>query len=426
MAHIEERRRAFAAILGDPLVAAVREEAGETPAHLTGGALRDLALGRAAPDLDFIVAAGGEAIADSVARRFGLHTVRLGGGRYRAWRLTRSGLTIDLWELDGTSLDADLWRRDLTVNALALDLRSGEVRDPTGGLADLERRRLRATRPAVFTEDPVRCLRLPRLALELTGFTVDQVTLAAARSAADRLPGCPSERLRGELEQILGSPSWSAAVAWILRLDLLPILLSPAGVGVARRLAAASEAVTALDEPLDRVGEETRGTEPAELALRWAFLAALGGNPPAVEASLLSAALEKGLLTRADFRDVERILAPGLSAPDGPVALRSWLHAAGSLWTEGLRLGRALDVEAGAPRRWDAVSAAISELSPAELEAILRPPLLLDGNEVRELLGIRPGPEVGAALARIRTRQIEGAIRSPEEAREFLLAMRDG
>ena len=91
-----------------------------------------------------------------------------------------------------------------------------------------------------------------------------------------------------------------------------------------------------------------------------------------------------------------------------------------------MRLGRALDAEAGPPRRWDAVSAAIAGLSPAELEAILRPPVLLDGNEVRELLGLRPGPEVGAALARVRTRQIEGGIRSPEEAREFLLAMRNG
>lgn len=425
MAQIEERQQAFAAILGDPLVAAVREEAGEIPAHLTGGALRDLALGRSAPDLDFIVAESGDAIAESVAHRLGLHKLRLGGERYRAWRLSRAGLTIDLWELGGTTLDADLWRRDLTVNALALDLRTGELRDPTGGLADLEHRRLRATRPAVFTEDPVRCLRLPRLALELTGFTVDPATLAAAHSAANRLPDCPSERLRGELDQILCASPWSAPVAWILRLDLLAVLLPPAGARVAKDLAAAAGSVTALDGPAGGGGAPAGVAKPAELALRWAFLAALGGGSPAAGESLLSGAAQKGLLTRAVLRDALQILRPGLRAPEGAAALRRWLHAAGDRWPESLRLGRALDRGAGAPRRWDAVTAAIAELSPAELRAVLRPPALLDGNDVQKLLGLHPGPQVGEALARVRERQIEGWIRSPEEAREFLLATRN-
>jgi tRNA nucleotidyltransferase (CCA-adding enzyme) len=52
-------------------------------------------------------------------------------------------------------------RRDFTINAMAIDLASGELEDPFGGAADLERRLLRHTSER-FVEDPLRVLRVSR------------------------------------------------------------------------------------------------------------------------------------------------------------------------------------------------------------------------------------------------------------------------
>ena len=419
MAHGNQMQRMFAAILADQLVATLRDEAGATPVHLTGGALRDLALGRAAPDLDLIVAGDGEALGVALSKRLGLRLVRLGGSRYRSWRLAGGDFDIDLWELPGTTLEQDLWRRDLTINALALDLASGEVHDPTGGLADLAQRRLRATRPNVFTEDAVRCLRLARLALELPAFTIDPTTEEAARAASPRLAESPSERIRLELDRIFEAGSWRAVVTWLLRLELLPALLPASGAGMATALTASPEAVAALDR---RPGGPTHASGPtALLAIRWAFLEALGRQPGHSGIGLLAEAADRGLLTRGVRRLAEQVLASGTTPPSSGPGLRLWLHGTGGAWRESLHLQQALATGTETSGEWQRAAREVTELSAAELCWILEPPRLLDGNRVRDVLHLADGPAVGAALSRLRQQQVLGAVRTEEEALDYLL-----
>ncbi len=54
------------------------------------------------------------------------------------------------------------------------------------------------------------------------------------------------------------------------------------------------------------------------------------------------------------------------------------------------------------------------------------PPPLLSGEEVMELLGIAPGPEVGKALSLLREEQLSGRLSSREAARRFLQQQRSG
>ena len=58
-------------------------------------------------------------------------------------------------------------RRDLTINSIGFDPLGGEILDPHGGRADLERRVLRATDPVHFPEDPLRGLRTAQFAARL-------------------------------------------------------------------------------------------------------------------------------------------------------------------------------------------------------------------------------------------------------------------
>lgn len=99
------------------------------------------------------------------------------------------------------TLAADLARRDVTVNALAQDVLTGELHDPYGGRADLAAGVLRAVSLA-FTEDPLRVYRVARLAGQL-GYTVAPATLALLGTMAPTLPTLSAERVWGETARAL-------------------------------------------------------------------------------------------------------------------------------------------------------------------------------------------------------------------------------
>ena len=110
----------------------------------------------------------------------------------------------DLSPLRGGSLDADLALRDFTVNAIAQPLDGGELVDPHGGAADLAARRLRAVGPRSFADDPLRAVRLVRLAAEL-GLEVEPGDVRRSRaSSAARVADVAQERVFAELKRILG------------------------------------------------------------------------------------------------------------------------------------------------------------------------------------------------------------------------------
>ena len=146
------------------------------PAWIVGGTVRDELLGRPVTDVDVAVArgrGGGRAGRGPQPRRpvFPLSE------RFGAWRAIdrASGRTYDVSELQGETIEDDLSRRDFTVNAMARPLEGGEVTDPHGGRRDLDDRTLRLVSPGAYEADPLRPLRLARLAAEL-GFAPDPDT----------------------------------------------------------------------------------------------------------------------------------------------------------------------------------------------------------------------------------------------------------
>src|SRR5205085_2149153 len=92
--------------------------------------------------------------------------------------------------------------RDFTINAMALPLCGGELLDPHGGRADLDARLVRAVSERVFADDPLRLLRLARLAHEL-GFSVDLVSERLARRDAHLADRPSGERVLAEMRRLL-------------------------------------------------------------------------------------------------------------------------------------------------------------------------------------------------------------------------------
>jgi tRNA nucleotidyltransferase (CCA-adding enzyme) len=151
----------------------VREAAGEQPAYLVGGAVRDLLLGRDRADVDVVVEGDVERLAGALGgaaishERFATAKVRLDGGELdlataRAESYPEPGA---LPEVRPAGLGEDLARRDFTINAMAIPLHGEpELIDPHGGSADLERGLIRVLHDRSFVDDPTRALRAARYA----------------------------------------------------------------------------------------------------------------------------------------------------------------------------------------------------------------------------------------------------------------------
>ena len=179
---------------GDPLeaLAGIAHE----PAWLVGGAVRDRVLGRPTDDYDVAVGAtragwrarwpgSSDAHVFALSEAFGVWRVV---ARDHRWQ-------VDLLPVVGGSIETDLGQRDFTINAIAEPLSGGGYVDPFGGVDDLRRRRLRMVSPRAFVDDPLRTLRLARLACEL-GFEIDAETAGGGRrqrrrrSPRSRPSGC--------------------------------------------------------------------------------------------------------------------------------------------------------------------------------------------------------------------------------------------
>ena len=194
-------------------------------AWLVGGAVRDLALGRAPTDMDLAVEGDGLALARAYADAVGAAFVPLDDERLTG-RVVLPGpppLTIDFATLRAPTIEGDLRLRDFTLNALALPLSTQHsalstlpdtLLDPTGGLADLRAGLLRACGPTSLTDDPLRVLRAGRL-LATLGLRPAPELAEQLRAAMPGLDGVAAERLRDELLKLLDAPAAAPALRYL-------------------------------------------------------------------------------------------------------------------------------------------------------------------------------------------------------------------
>ena len=183
--------------------------------YLVGGAVRDQLLGRPIKDKDFVVV--GATVADMLAAGFQqvgadfpvfLHPVSR--EEYALARTERKqGLGYQGFSVHASpdvTLREDLQRRDLTVNAMAIEVKSltddtpitGKVVDYYGGLDDIENKTLRHVSSA-FSEDPLRVLRTARFYGRYydLGFSIADETLLLMRQlvSSGELAHLSSERI---------------------------------------------------------------------------------------------------------------------------------------------------------------------------------------------------------------------------------------
>ncbi len=181
----------------------------QAQAYLVGGAVRDLLLGRPTKDFDLVVrgvpiktlekwlVARGQV--NLVGKNFGVFKwqpagwageaidialprtehVSSGSGQYRDFKIQSD---------PSLPIEQDLLRRDFTINAIALDLESGRIVDPSGGLTDIQNKKIKTVgKPELrFKEDLSRTLRALRQACQLD-FKIEPTTLKQISSLSKKV-----------------------------------------------------------------------------------------------------------------------------------------------------------------------------------------------------------------------------------------------
>lgn len=163
--------------------------------YLVGGAVRDQLLGLKSKDRDYVVV--GATVKQMLAQGFKSvgkdFPVFLHPKTHEEYALARTEQKVAKGYLGfafntetSVTLEDDLFRRDLTINAMALDIDTQKIIDPYGGQQDLEHKILRHVSNA-FGEDPVRVLRTARFAARYAhlGFKVHPDTNKLMQNMVD-------------------------------------------------------------------------------------------------------------------------------------------------------------------------------------------------------------------------------------------------
>ncbi|PYS83071.1 MAG: hypothetical protein DMF67_10470 [Acidobacteria bacterium] len=225
------------------LARAVRDAGGR--ALMVGGCVRDRLMGRGAKDWDVEVYGVAPVVLRELLDRLG--RVNIVGEAFTVYKLgqdldvslprreRKTGRGHRAFYIEGDpsmSVEEAARRRDFTVNAVLEDPLTNDLLDPFGGRADLERRLLRAVSPETFVEDSLRVLRAAQFAARFE-FDVEPRTVELCR--AIDLTDLPAERVWGELEKILlAARHPSIGLQWLDRLgaidQLFPELKALKGV----------------------------------------------------------------------------------------------------------------------------------------------------------------------------------------------------
>lgn len=177
---------------------------------LVGGAVRDEIMGIVPKDRDYVVVgATPQEMIDAGFHQVGADfPVFLHPETNEEYALARSEKSTGKGYHDfevtfdpSVTLTDDLYRRDLTINAVAKDIVTGEIIDPFNGIDDMCNRVLKNVNRNSFVDDPVRILRLARFAARFPSFTIPSLVFHDA-SLGD-ISNAKAERVATEMLKAL-------------------------------------------------------------------------------------------------------------------------------------------------------------------------------------------------------------------------------
>jgi tRNA nucleotidyltransferase/poly(A) polymerase len=384
-------------------------------AYFAGGCVRDALLGRTPKDYDIATDADPDRVrllfphSRFVGEAFGVVRVHMMGHDIEV-----ATFRLEWGYVDGrrpgkvkfTDAQHDAQRRDFTINGLfenPLAKEKGKrIIDYVGGRADLDRGVIRAIGDPRdrFAEDYLRMLRAVRFAARL-GFTIDPDTAGAIAPLAENLGRISRERIGQEVQMMLSvddAARRTAAVATLTQTQLDGPSLdedhmdSPLPT-VAALADKASYATVLAAWLLDRQGMDDEENPPKQIIKRWRKALCLSNEDRDLLGHLLKQVAKAG-----QWIDSGKAARKRLLADDD--------------WEQTLMLLRAVAGQ-------DEIVARIDKDTKLLRDEGIAPAPWVTGED---LIAIRrkPGPQFSRLLDAVYDAQLDGSVKSRDEALQWL------
>lgn len=270
-------------------------------AYVVGGAVRDWLLGRNPKDWDIAT----DAKPDEIVPIFEQQNIKAWplGQKYGIVKMEIDGMEYDVATFrkkiefeEGKSkvgeysdnITDDLSFRDLTINALAMNIQTGEIVDPFGGQKDLEAGIIRAIGDPDerMKEGPIRTLRAVRFAIKY-GFKLDPETEATIRRQGNLLSLTAGGRIKREMNAILMLDNASKALTMLADMGLAQVILPNVDL---------NEAIKEIDKT------------PKKLVDRWATILKNTGKGKKINTEVARQIMRKLGFSLAEIEPINRVI----------------------------------------------------------------------------------------------------------------------
>ncbi len=336
------------------------------------------------------------------------------------------------------TIEEDLARRDFTMNSLAVSLLHGPLVDPMGGLEDLQRKIIRTSGDPVqrFQEDPLRLMRAVRFAAQLQ-FRISPETSRAIRRSAQALHSISRERIRDEFTKILISAAPAYGLQLLVDLHLMAMIAPP--VDVLKEYQDVTK--QGFKNLLAHTFRVVQGTPP-DRVLRLAALLHDVGKPQTFsqvngqvhffDHERVGARIARDLLVALRFDSVTiREVVALVEAHMRPAAdtdawsdsaVRRFIREVGEERLQRLLLLARADITSQNTHRVTEHLKRLNRLVERcerllKEEHTIHPQSPLDGVQIMELTGLRPGPMIGEIKAYLLNEVLEERLAPDDQDR---------
>ena len=437
--------------------------------YLVGGCVRDCLLGKNSLDRDLIVtdidaADFAEQVADFFDGKF--IPLDVENHIYRVVLPDKINY-FDITNPIENSLEKDIMRRDLTINSIALNLKTNEFVDYVNGLDDLKNKILRCIKKENITDDYLRILRVFRF-YSLLGFEIEQNTLSWIKENSKNVLDPATERIHYELMKLF---SGKYAHDALIKMDEVGILaeifpfvnelkqvpknshhhldLFHHSIETTKQVGEIyKNSRQEIKEHLDNV--DFGGFPRIAFLKLSAFMHDIGkfstwtieeetNRHRFIMHDEVGAKLAKTYLKKMNFsnKEIEYITlmihkhiypASVVSAPEltSKIMMR-YIRKMDKNVVDNIVLAQADRLSArGNDITQDIINNNINGLNTLlnyylEIRETLKPlPKLIDGHEVMNIMNINPGAQLGEILSQIKELQISGEINTKEDALNFV------
>ena len=411
-------------------------------AYFAGGCVRDMVRGLTPKDYDIVTTARPEEVQRlfpktfAVGAHFGVIIVVENGFQFEVATFRSDDVYLDGRHPSAVrfaSPEEDAQRRDFTINGMFYDPVAEKVIDFVGGRADIEAKLVRAIgNPAQrFAEDRLRMLRAVRFATVL-GYQIDPKTWEALVASAASINQISAERIRDELVRIFLSPNrvrgWDLLDASGLMRAVLPELEAMKGVAQPQQFHPEGDVFVHTRLMLELLPENV--SVPLVFAVLFHDVAKPvtarvdeTGRIRFNEHDRIGAEMTEAIMRRLRFSGAEieatvEMVRHHMVFKDAPKMRVAKLKRfmARPTFDDELELHR-VDCQSS-HRNLDNYEFLLRKREEFASEPILPPPLVRGHDLIA--LGLQPGPKFREILEAVETRQLEGALRTRDEALEWI------